>query len=163
MLSTHPNLIPLWDYGWCEHRIIELPQTPQTTEIPHAYLQCQEFGTSFVFPEPGDNPDLQGPFQRSAILPSHFKSVSTQTVLPAIKTICFDLPDIKPVSLEQWQELESLICSVLQRNSLAFELVITTENTELQHDWGWVLLEFREFLFGNPGSNQIERLAIGYD
>ncbi|MBK8792861.1 MAG: hypothetical protein IPN59_06805 [Holophaga sp.] len=162
MIEEPEALIPLWDYGWCEHRIIEC-QGKSDIEIVKNYLECEEFGTSFVFPEPGDNPTLHGPFLRSAIQTSHFVPVSIEEVLPRLKSICFDSPGTKPVSQEQWDELEHLTESLVKRSDVAFQLTLTTENTEAQHEWGWVILDFHEFIFTTRGSGKIERLVIGYD
>ena len=163
MPQESSNYLALWDYGWCEHCTIKLPGQSTPNDIPNAYLLSHEFGTSFVFPEPGNNPNLHGPFLRSSIEAKHFKPFPIADLSQRLRSICLESPDTKPVDLEQWQELELLARSVIDRNNIAFELSLTTADSEAHHEWGWVLLEFREFIFSNPGSSCIERLVIGYD
>lgn len=163
MFKDPEALIPLWDYGWCEHRIIEPSIGSEDVGVVENYLSSPQFGTSFIYPEPGENPELHGPFLRSAIRVSHFEPIPMSEVLPALRRICYESPDSILVTSEQWNELERLANEVLMRNELAYRLLLTVQDTEIQHEWGWVILDFHEFIFANTQSQQIERLVIGYD
>ena len=163
MFKEPEALIPLWDYGWCEHRIIESPDGLAADRVVDNYLRSPQFGTSFVYPEPSENPELHGPFLRSAIQASHFEPIPMSEVLPRLRRICFESPDTKPISSKQWSELEHLAMEVLKRNEIAFQLSLTVQDTEIQHELGWVILDFHEFILANTHSHQIERLVIGYD
>jgi len=162
MPETPDALLPLWDYGWCEHRIIKCADDP-SNGIVESYLRCEQFGNSFVFPEPGVDSTLHGPFRRTALLSSHFAPVSLSEILTKLREICFHSPDTKAVSLEQWNALECLAKTLIDRNEFAFQLTLTVKDTEAKHEWDWVILDFYEFIFVSHGSGTIERLVIGND
>lgn len=162
MSKALKGLIQLWDYGWCQHCFIDFPAGMDADGPVEAYFRSPQFGTSFVHPSPGDDPACHGPFFSDAIQPSHFEPIAKTEVLERLRAICF-CSGSHPVSSDQWRELERLAMEVISRNELAFELSLSVQDTEIQHDWGWVLEIFHEFIFANKQSKQIERLVIGYD
>lgn len=165
MTQSPRNLLPLWDYGWCEHERVELPRCQSPQDVIREYRHSDAFRTSFVGSEASHTPalELHGPFLRSSISESDFKLITPQHFQALIAAIPKTSGFTEPPAEEQWQAIQHLVFEVGSRHTWLFGLRLTEDNPECFHDWGFVFTIFREFICASPGAEFAERLVFGYD
>lgn len=163
MNQTPRDLLPLWDYGWCEHERVALPRCQSPQEFIREYRHSDAFGTSFVLPEPGHTPELHGPFLSASLSESDFELVTPQRFQELIAAVPQASGFTEPPSPAQWQAVQRLVSGVISRHTWLFSLRLTEDDKSRFHDWGSVLAVFREFLCGSPDTEFAERVIFGYD
>lgn len=163
MTQSPRNLLPLWDYGWCEHEQVKLPRCQSPQDAIREYRLSDAFGNSFVGPEPSHTPELHGPFQSSLISDSDFELITPKRFQELITAIPQTSGFTEPPTNEQWQSVQHLASEVSSRHTWLFGLRLTEDDKECFHDWGFVLTIFREFICASPDNDLAERIVFGYD
>ena len=163
MIQSSRNLLPLWDYGWCDHERITLSRCHSPKDVIDNYLCSNAFGTSFIGLESDYTPGIHGPFKSSSISDSDFELVTPQRFQELIALINQSPAFTEPPSKGQWQSVQSLVSEMINRHKWLFRLCLTENDQDYFHDFGFILLIFREFIFANPNSEFVERLVFGYD
>lgn len=163
MTQLQRQLLPLWDYGWLDLNEIKLPPCGQPRELIEAYLNSNDFGTSFVGQELDDAPTLHGAFWRTSIEANDFQLIDSATFDAQIQRVRQPEGFTEPVSEEQWSAVEDLVTKLKHQYQWLIMLRLTEDDADKFHDWGFVLTIFREFLLANPNSENVVRLVFGYD
>jgi hypothetical protein len=163
MTNSARNLLPLWDFGWCDHDRPSLPRCHAPQDVIRQYVSSAAFGTSFVGQENEHAPELHGPFWSSAVSEPDFELITPQRLAEEVDAIRQPPGFTEPASDEQWQPVQSLLSEVCSRSTWIFMLRLTENDRDRFHDWGFVLLVFREFLCASPDSDSVDRLVFGYD
>ena len=68
-----------------------------------------------------------------------------------------------PASAEQFAAVLGQLRKPFAQNLRCFVLRLDESRSDLQHEWGFVLTVFREFLFLGHSPSFIMRFVIGYD
>ena len=165
MIQPSRQLFPLWDYGWLDHNEFKLAACCDPPKLTEAYLCSDSFGSSFVGPtlEETEASLLHGPFWRNLVTASDFQLISLDDFYGEIQEIRQPVGFSKAATDEQWQTVELLISRLALQYKWIINLRLTEQDSARFHDWGFVLMIFREFLLANPDSEQVSRLIFGYD
>ena len=157
------QLLALWDYGWLDLNEINLSPCSHPRELIEAYLNCKEFGTSFVGQKLDDAPTLHGPFLRTSVTADDFQIIDSDTFYTQFRRIRQPEGFDKAANDEQWSAVEDLISKIGPQYKWLFMLRLSEADGDKFHDWGFVLTVFREFILANPHSEKVVRLIFGYD
>lgn len=159
-MGTSPIVTRLWDYGWlCRDSVQLTPVSSDLALIEH-YVASSAFHDSFL-PTDKDEKGIHGPFLADRIHAEDFVPLRTEDVEHYLDSVeLAEAPDED--SVERAKILPHLRggfagnrrCYVLRRDE---------RDRQLFHDWGFVILVFREFLFIGPQLDSVERFIIGYD
>lgn len=150
--------LKLWDYGWLDHDTVQLSPAASDQDLLSQYISSTHFRTSFV---PGGSGDIHGPFKASGIWVNDFEALKADDLEAYLQSI--ELSE-KPGEDEAqrrklWGELQKPFQSKLR----CYALKPNERSKERFHDWGFVLLIFRELLFVGPQRDRLERYVVGYD
>jgi hypothetical protein len=164
MSETTRNLLPLWDYGWCDHARISLARCHSPEDVIREYLHSPAFGTSFVGPaDVATIPEIHGPFPRATLSEADFELITPQRFWQEVSAIRQPEGFTSAASDEQWQAVQQLASEVSGGSAWLFILRLTEKDSSRFHEWGGVLFIFREFLCASPDTGFVERLVFGYD
>jgi hypothetical protein len=163
MTDLARDILPLWNYGWCDHDSLVVPILNKPEDVISSYINSESFCTSFVGPKRDFFPELHGPFFKSLISESDFEQISHQQFNNLLGGLRQPEGFSAPATEGDWDPVLRLATEVSARNAWCFKLRPNENDFDRFHEWGSVLEVFREFLFANPDSEMIERLVFGYD
>jgi len=152
----------LWDYGWLQHECIGLPTSSSDFELIQEYVHSPAFHTSFL-PNDKDETGIHGPFCADLITAADYILLDKTDLEHYLQSVTLS-ESLEDDEIERTKLLKHLR-TAFQENTQCYVLRVDERNTELFHDWGWVLLIFREFLFVDLQlqRNRLGRFVIGYD
>lgn len=159
-MNDPPIVERLWDYGWLSRDVVQLPAATSDLQLIRQYVVSPSFHTSFL-PSDKDETGIHGPFYAGRIGAEDYIPLCKADLERYLASVeLSETPDEDETERAKiWLHLGTVFargykCYVLRRDE---------RNNDLFHDWGFVLIVFREFLFVDPLHGNLERFVIGYD
>jgi len=149
-----------WRYGWVKHDTLVFAIGGSDHQLLEAYVASPQFRASFINSEATES-ELHGPFLATRLRAEDFQPLQKAELAGNVSTIALsDEPGADEVA-------RSAILSILLQgfvgNARCYVLQHTEEAKELQHECGWGLTVFREFVFTGKDGGTLERYIVGYD
>lgn len=148
--------------GWFDRDQVHLAPASSSAELVRSYLDSPEFLRFFV-PAAGPAVYEHGPFRREGIDVSHFRLLSPAELVDVVKDLRQPPDFYHPSDDAEWLPIEQEMSTLAATHQWALMLTLNETDSKYFHDWGGCFQLFREFLFANAGSGQVERRIIGYD
>jgi hypothetical protein len=159
-METAPLVTRLWDYGWLGHDTVKLQAAVSDAALIEQYVASSAFHTS-ILPSDKDETGIHGPFLANGIGAGDFLPLTETELENYLKTIEFSVtPGADDVARDK---MLTHLSGAFQGGKRCFILRRDERDKELFHDWGFVLLVFREFLFIGSARDRLDRFFIGYD
>lgn len=159
-MSTAPIVERLWDYGWLCHDTVQLTSAASDLELVQQYVASPAFHTSFL-PNYKNETGIHGPFKAGRISADDYIPLHEADFESYLTSIEFS--DTPGDDVAERAKLLPHLRSALAGGRRCYVLRRDERDTELFHDWGYILWVFREFLFAAPQRDGLERFVIGYD
>jgi hypothetical protein len=159
-MATARIIARLWDYGWLCRDSVKLSSAHSDLALIEGYVASLAFHTSFL-PNDKDETGIHGPFIADRIHADDYvplQQADLEVYLGSIKLSRTPGDDV----VERAKMLPRLR-SAFDGGRRCYILRRDERDKELFHDWGFVLLVFRELLFANSERDTLDRFIIGYD
>jgi hypothetical protein len=161
-MTTFPVITCIWDFGWLVGDELQVPPGTSDHDLLEYYVASSAFHTSFLSSDL-DETGIHGPFLANRITAGDF-TVFEETALEEYLKTLFYSPELNiPASAEQFATVLDHLRKPFAEGMRCFLLRFDESRSDLQHDWGFVLMTFREFLFLDHRAGFIKRFVIGYD
>jgi hypothetical protein len=158
---TNPSILArLWDYGWICRDRVELVCATTDANLIDQYVSSQAFHTSFL-PNDKDETGIHGPFVANRITATGFVPLQEGEVEEYLESI--EHSAIPAEDLVERFKIATHLHGAFDGARKCYVLRRDERDSELFHEWGFVLFVFREFLFIGPDRNGLDRLVVGYD
>jgi hypothetical protein len=159
-MENTPILVRLWDYGWLCRDRVKLAGALSDGALIEQYVASPAFHTSFL-PNDKDETGIHGPFVAERITAADFVPIKETDLGQCLESI--HLSDTPDEDVAERAKILPYLRAQLNKGRTGYVLQRDERNSELFHEWGFVLFVFREFLFIDPGRDCVERFVIGYD
>lgn len=159
-MDTARTLVRLWDYGWLCRDRVTLAAAASDADLIERYVASPAFHTSFL-PNDRDETGLHGPFVAGRITAAEFAPLGERELRPYLETI--ELSDTPGDDAGERVKVVPHLRAAFDGGARCYVLRRDERDRELFHEWGSVLLVFREFLFIGPERDSVDRFVIGYD
>ena len=161
-MTASPVITHIWDYGWLAGDEVEVPAGSSDRDVLEHYLASPAFHTSFL-PSDKDETGIHGPFIADRIKVSDFAPFEEAGLEECLKALLYPPEWDRPASAEQLDAVLKHLRKPFAEGMRCYLLQFDESRSDLQHDWGFVLTVFREFLFVGHRPGFISRFVIGYD
>jgi hypothetical protein len=159
-MKLAPTIVRLWDYGWLSQDCVGLPASQSDAALIQEYVASPAFHTSFL-PNDKDETGIHGQFQADRIGPVDFLPLDEYGLEQYLQSV--ELSESLGKDETERAKVLPHLRNAFHGGSRCYVLKATERNTELFHDWGFVLTVFREFLFIGSERDRLQRFIIGYD
>lgn len=152
-------------WGWIDFSIFTLVHLPlhDNKSILQALLKHKSYRQGYISPYDPNGPDegpIHGPYSLDKLSVDNYKQVSWQDFTSTLNH-WITHPDYSTPSDEDKQRLFSYLSSIQQGDVVVFKLEQSRDNAE--HELGWILFEFEEFVILQLTQNQIIVAVWGVD
>ena len=161
-MATCPVITRIWDYGWLAGDEVEVPAGRSDRDVLAHYVESGAFHTSFL-PSEKDEAGIHGPFLAERISANDFAPFDEAALEGYLRTLLYSPEWDRPASPEQFATVLQQLRKPFSDGMRCFVLSLDESRSELNHEWGFVLTVFREFLFLGQRPGIIRRFIIGYD
>jgi hypothetical protein len=159
-MDPAPIVTRLWDYGWLCRDSVKLAAAPSDKALLEQYAASPAFHTSFL-PSNKDETGIHGPFLADRIKAVDFVPLLETNLEHYLESV--HLSESPGDDEAERVKILPHLRGAFGAGCRCYILKPDERNTELFHDWGFVLTVFREFLFVGPQRDSLERFIIGYD
>jgi hypothetical protein len=159
-MNRSPIIVRLWDYGWLCRDIVELQPAASDTKLIEEYVTSSAFHHSFL-PSDKDEAGIHGPFSADRITAADFVPLHLSDLETYLRSV--EVSERPGEDEEERAKIMPPLQRAFEGGSRCYLLRVDERNGELFHDWGWVFVLFREFVFISSERSHLERFIVGYD
>jgi hypothetical protein len=159
-MQPAPIVTRLWDYGWLCRDSVKIAAAPSDAALLEQYVASPAFDTSFL-PSDKDETGIHGPFLADRIKPVDFVPLEETGLEHYLESV--QLSETPGEDVAERAKILPHLRSAFEGGRRCYVLKLDERNTQLFHDWGFVLTVFREFLFAGAKRDNLDRFIIGYD
>ena len=152
----------IWDYGWLSRDELQFSPAPSASSLIESYVASLQFRTSFL-PSENDESEIHGPFVSSRIRSEDFVLFEEAALQPHLDQLLLSDEWSSPATPDQRSAVGATLRAAFHESGLCYRLRFDETSSALHHEWGFVFVVFREFLFVRPESGYVTRFVIGYD
>ena len=159
-MESAPIVARLWDYGWLGRDSVKLEAVSSDTALVEQYVASSAFHTSFL---PSDKVEagIHGPFVAERIKAGDFELLDEAGLEHYLMSV--QLSEVQDDDVAERAKILPYLRCAFEGGRRCYVLMRDERNKELFHDWGFVFLVFREFLFASQLRDSLDRFIIGYD
>ena len=159
-MDAAPIVMGLWDHGWLCRDSLRFLSCSTDLELLQQYVASPAFHTSFL-PSDKDETGIHGPFVADRIRAEDYISLRESALESYVAS--FELSETSGDDVTERGKILLQLRRAFAGDRRCYVLRRNERDKELFHDWGFVLVLFREFLFAGQERVGLERFVVGYD